>query len=52
MNPRERVLSAFERRGYDRIPVEHEAHYRRRSRCIPKELLSSEVREHVVDPFN
>lgn len=25
MNSRERVLSAFERRGYDRIPVKHEA---------------------------
>jgi len=28
------------------------SHYRRRLRCVPKELLSSEVREHVVDPFN
>jgi uroporphyrinogen decarboxylase len=25
MNSRERVLSAFERRGYDRIPIKHEA---------------------------
>jgi hypothetical protein len=24
MNSRERVLSAFERRSYDRIPVKHE----------------------------
>jgi len=28
------------------------SHYHRRLRCVPKELLSSEVREHVVDSFN
>ena len=36
MTSRERVLSAFERKGYDRIPVKHEA--------TPE--INQKIREH------